>query len=193
MANVILREGYLESQHIASLADDPAAERFYFHLLLVVDENGRFDANPILLKSRCFPALDTIKAAEVVAWLNRCINADLVRICADNGKEFVEVLRNEPPARRKKEKENAEIADDSNSVFPFADFWNMYGKKVELAKCRKKYAAISEEERSAIKTVLPLYVEATPDVKYRKHPATWLNGRCWEDAGVMQSRKIRGF
>lgn len=73
------------------------------------------------------------------------------------------------------------IADDMQSCLPFAMFWDMYGKKVDKEKCKRKYAKISETDRAAIKVALPRYVAAHQDLQYRKNPVTWLNGRCWQD------------
>ena len=67
------------------------------------------------------------------------------------------------------------------SVFPFEDFWNTYDKKVERAKCEFLYAKIGEDDRAIIKATLPDYVASTPEVKYRKNPQTYLNGKCWND------------
>ena len=193
MANVVLREGYLESRRIALLANDPMAERFYFHLLLVVDEKGRFEANHVLLRNRCFPALENVCAAEVAEWLETCVKADLIRTFDEDGKRMLEVLRNEPPQRQKKERADSTAAsDDSNSIFPFLEFWEMYGKKVELQKCRLRYSKLDETDRRMIRERLPEYIAATPDVTYRKHPSTWLNNRCWEDLSVKQVRR-KGF
>lgn len=73
------------------------------------------------------------------------------------------------------------------SVLPFSEFWDMYGHKIERKKCEKIYAKLSEPVRATIKEKLPLYVASTPDVNYRKHPQTWLNGECWNDE--IHSRK----
>ena len=36
------------------------------------------------------------------------------------------------------------------------------------------------------------YREATPDKTYRKHPTTWLNGRCWEDEIITKQPERNG-
>lgn len=185
MPGIFVRDGYLESRRVAALFADPAAERFYFHLLIVADENGTFDADPIILRNRCFPAIEGLRTSEVEKWIAECVDAGLLRIFTDaDGKKRIEVLRHEPPARKR----NATIPtadtgdpDDADSVLPFAEFWTMYGKKVERAKCMRKYAAISESDRAEIRKRLPAYVAATPDVQFRKNPQTYLNGRCWMD------------
>lgn len=71
--------------------------------------------------------------------------------------------------------------DDSASVLPFSSFWDMYDYKKERKKCEKLYAKLSEAVRAIIKEKLPLYVNSTPNVQYRKYPQTWLNSECWND------------
>ena len=175
-----IREGYLESARVASIG--ALAERFYFHLLLAVNDDGICEADPLLLKNRCFPAREDIRTADVPHWIAECEKAGLVRLreISGTGKKEIEVLRHEP-SRSRGNREQKAVADDSVSCFPFSAFWNAYGKKVERRKCMEKYARISEEERTAIREKLPGYVAATPDVQFRKNPQTWLNGRCWED------------
>lgn len=183
MPGIFVREGYLESGRVAALFSNPAAERFYFHLLIVADADGTFDADPVILRNRCFPAVENLRTGEVEKWVSECVNAGLLRVFAKDGKKRIEVLRHEPAARRRAPAlpPDAEDPDDGDSVLPFAEFWNMYGKKVERAKCIAKYAGIDETERAEIRRTLPRYVAATPDVKYRKNPQTYLNGRCWRD------------
>lgn len=70
---------------------------------------------------------------------------------------------------------------DSASVLPFSEFWDMYDYKKERKKCEKIYAKLSEDVRAIIKAKLPLYMNATPDINFRKYPQTWLRGECWND------------
>jgi len=194
MPGIFVRDGYLESKRVAALFGNPAAERFYFHLLLVTSEDGTFDADPVLLRNRCFPAVDSIRTTDVSRWIADCETAGLVRLFEDQttGKKRIEVLRHEPAEHRTRNAAGAKCADshpnDSESVLPFAEFWDMYDKKVERAKCVAKYAAIGESDRAVIREKLPLYVAATPDPQYRKNPQTWLNGRCWLDEMVPPSK-----
>lgn len=184
MPGRMIREGYLEryleSARVASLG--PLAERFYFHLLLAVNDDGICDADPLLLKNRCFPAREDIRTADVPRWIAECEKAGLVRLSeiSGTGKREIEVLRHERAISRGN-REKPIPADDSASCFPFAAFWNSYGKKVERKKCMEKYARIGEADRAVIRAKLPGYIAATPDVQFRKNPQTWLNGRCWED------------
>ncbi len=64
---------------------------------------------------------------------------------------------------------------------PFSDFWNIYDKKKDTAKCEKKWSSLTDNERELIMAHIPAYVKSTPDKKYRKNPMTYLNGKCWLD------------
>ena len=63
----------------------------------------------------------------------------------------------------------------------FGEFWDMYGKKTSPKnKCLLKWKRLSVADREAIFRTLPQYVANTPDKRYRKDPATYLNQRVWE-------------
>jgi len=53
MPTRIIRDGILDSIPVNSLSDQ--GELFYRRLMSVVDDYGRFDANPTILRARCFP------------------------------------------------------------------------------------------------------------------------------------------
>jgi len=67
------------------------------------------------------------------------------------------------------------------SVLPFVEFWEMYGKKVDRKASETAYARIPERERAKIKEHVPRYVAATPEVRYRKNPATYLHNQSWNN------------
>jgi len=75
--------------------------------------------------------------------------------------------------------------DDSDSVFPFKEFWITYGKTCDRRWCEMRYQKISEEDRAKIKVHLPRYVAATPDKTYRKNPLKYLSKMSWNDEIVM--------
>ncbi len=74
---------------------------------------------------------------------------------------------------------------DNNS---FSEFWDLYDKKIDRAKCEKAFKKLTAKEIEAIKAALPNYVKSTPDTQYRKNPLTWINGKCWNDE-VMEKKK----
>lgn len=63
----------------------------------------------------------------------------------------------------------------------FAEFWAMYGKKVDRRKALQKWNRLSMKDRRFILDYLPRYIEATPDIQYRRNPVTFLNNRSWEN------------
>ena len=63
----------------------------------------------------------------------------------------------------------------------FVEFWSTYKKSSDKQKCFDKFMKLTEEDINKIISVLPSYVRSTPDVKFRKNPLTWINGKCWND------------
>lgn len=63
----------------------------------------------------------------------------------------------------------------------FSTWWEMYGKKIDRAKCEKKWAKLSPEEKQACIAATPAYVASTPDLQYRRHPMTYLNNKSWQN------------
>ncbi len=65
----------------------------------------------------------------------------------------------------------------------FDVFWETYDKKISRLQAERawKKIKITEELLETIQDAAREYVKSTPDKSYRKHPATWLNGACWND------------
>ena len=63
----------------------------------------------------------------------------------------------------------------------FEIFWNIYDKPVSKKPAKDKFLKLKIEECLKCVEVVPLYVKATPDKKFRKHVSTWLNQECWND------------
>lgn len=71
----------------------------------------------------------------------------------------------------------------------FDKFWDMYNKKTGTKDAKTKFLKLTDKEVEQIFTTLPHYLKATPDIKFRKHPTTYLNQRTWEDEEYLP-RKI---
>lgn len=71
----------------------------------------------------------------------------------------------------------------------FKDFWDMYDKKMNAAKCEKKWNKLSKKAKLKIMEALPAYIKSTPDKQFRKHPMTYLNNRSWEDEVIAKPEK----
>jgi uncharacterized membrane protein YgcG len=91
MPNRILREGILTSERINSLK--PQAELFFRRLMSVVDDFGRYSANPALLRAHCYPLkLDEVREADISRWLTEVESAGLIALYAVETKRYLEML-----------------------------------------------------------------------------------------------------
>lgn len=78
-------------------------------------------------------------------------------------------------------------------VWPrFEDWWDLYAKKIDRDKCEKLWKKIEHPAREEIMRHTVDYVKSTPELKYRKHPKTYLNGKCWKDEIVGQNGTVNG-
>lgn len=84
MPNRILREGILTSERVNTLEWD--AEVFYRRLMSVVDDFGRYTANPKLLRAALYPLqIEKVRDTNIAQWLDACVESGLVRIYAQSG------------------------------------------------------------------------------------------------------------
>lgn len=91
MPNRILREGILTSRRVNRLK--PQAEVFYRRLMSVVDDYGRYSADPALLRSSCYPRrLDEVREADISRWLAEVQTAGLIALYAVEEEPYLELL-----------------------------------------------------------------------------------------------------
>lgn len=63
----------------------------------------------------------------------------------------------------------------------FEKFYEMYGVRKSKAKSLVKWEKLDIDSKKKIIDTLPMYLNDTPDIKFRKHPITYLNQKVWED------------
>ena len=63
----------------------------------------------------------------------------------------------------------------------FEEFWEIYKKKIEKAKCMEKWNKLSDKDRELIMIHIPIYENSLSDLKYLKNPMTYLNSKMWLD------------
>lgn len=68
------------------------AQSFYVRLITLVDDHGRYEAHPTLLKSECFPLREDIKTTQVQALCKELQSASLAHFYKVEGKEYVHLL-----------------------------------------------------------------------------------------------------
>lgn len=92
MPNRYLRASYVESERVNTLAWQ--AECFWLRLLVVVDDWGRCEALPRLLRTKLFPLrLDSVREADVARLIAECEKANLIRLYSAAGKEYLQMLK----------------------------------------------------------------------------------------------------
>ena len=104
-----------------------------------------------------------------------------------------EVTKSTDNDSKSKSKSKSKRDNDSDSKKEvtndrFAEFWDLYGKKVGRPKCEKKFSRLTSTEIVLLFTNLPLYIKSKPDKQYRKDPIKWLNGKCWNDEVITNEK-----
>lgn len=91
MPNRILRDGILTSERVNALNWEQ--EVFYRRLFSVVDDYGRFDGRPVILRSALYPLkLDQMRETNIERCLETLETTGLVRLYAVDGKPYLEVV-----------------------------------------------------------------------------------------------------
>lgn len=180
MGERIFRPGIRSSDRAAAnvRAGGWISQVFYDWLLTAVDDFGRFDARPLILRTQIFPMLlDLVREADVSRCLESCKAAGLIRLYMHDGKPYLEVLNFRQRLRAKTSKwpgpqDNATPLSCERRTMPtdtdtdtdtpqapkgavdppgFIRFWNEYprcGRKVDRKKCLKKWATDGLEQVS---------------------------------------------
>lgn len=90
MPNRIVRDAILTSGSVCAL--DWPEEVFYRRLMSVVDDYGRCEANPQLLRSRCYPLqVDKVRVADIARWMAACQKAGLIAHYEVSGKAYLQI------------------------------------------------------------------------------------------------------
>jgi hypothetical protein len=67
------------------------------------------------------------------------------------------------------------------SPLSFESAWALYGKKGNRKTSERRWANLKNHCREAAIAHIPLYVQSTPDVQYRKNFETYINQEAWND------------
>jgi hypothetical protein len=96
-----LKPGVRDSEAIDSLS--PLAETLFYRLLVTVDDFGRYDGRPAMVKAHCFPIKD-MTPAKCAALLDELHAAGLVHIYTTDGKPCLQMCKwdNVPRAKESK-------------------------------------------------------------------------------------------
>lgn len=83
----LLREGILDSDAVNELT--AVEEVFYRRLMSAVDDFGRFDARPAVLRSRLYPLKPTIRDTDISQWIAACVKNGLIAVYEVGGKQYI--------------------------------------------------------------------------------------------------------
>lgn len=82
-----IHENLLTSKSLDKLSD--GAARLFFHLIVVADDYGRFDAEPEIMTSKCFPLrAGKLKVDTVRKWRDELAQAGMIGLYAIDGKVY---------------------------------------------------------------------------------------------------------
>lgn len=123
MGNRVVRAGILESESVNKLTW--AGEVFYRRLMSILDDFGRCDGRPTILRSRLYPLrIDKVSEPDIVKWISECETAGLVRKYQVDGKEYLEMFNFGQTVRIKKarvpppETECKQMQADASTCMP---------------------------------------------------------------------------
>lgn len=111
--------------------------------------------------------------------VNKEKNADKVAEWRKNKKSNEIVTGYKPNCNAPKVNKVKSIKIKESKYFEF--FWEAFNKKIDRSKCESVWAKLTEEEVQKIVATVDQYVLANPEIKFRKNPLTYLNGKCFND------------
>jgi len=201
-----LKPGIRDSEAIDSLTPD--AEVLFYRLLVTVDDFGRYDGRPAMIKAACYPIKDKHTTKDVKSWVTELSNNGLVVVYESENKPFIQLLKwdNKPRASSSKYPSFADnciqLYTDvciprtcvpltetktvtktshskaaSDSFIKFWEIWPYKKAKVDAEKAWKKLGI--DDQRLAYGGVKSFW--SGQKVDFYINPATYLNGRRWED------------
>lgn len=91
---------------------------------------------------------------------------------------------NQTSTRPKPDQKKTSVPADPYSLPGFAEFWDTYPRKIAKADAAKAYRTAlnrAGDPMVLIKAAAAYRDDPGRNEAYTKHPATWLNGDCWND------------
>ena len=98
-----LKPGIRDSDRINSVTD-PDAEITYYRILVSVDDFGRMDARPEMVKAACYPIRARATADKCMQWLQDLDESGLIILYEVDGKHYLQVAKwdNKPRSSQSK-------------------------------------------------------------------------------------------
>jgi hypothetical protein len=97
-----LKSGVRDSESIDKLS--PLAETLFYRLLVTVDDFGRFDARPAMIKANCFPIKESVTLNKCKDLVSELKESGLIHVYESDGKQYLQMCKwdNKPRAQESK-------------------------------------------------------------------------------------------
>lgn len=166
---------------VNALTDDEAGKLFKHYLAYINDLNP--EPPDRLIQITFEPIKQTLKR-DLLKWEAR--SQKNREIAIDGWKKRNDANASE---RIKTDAKNADsdkvIVKDKVSVkvkdILFNTFIDNYGKRVGIKVAEQKWDKLEESEKQKAINAIPFYIASISDIKYQKHPATYINQQVWLD------------
>ena len=182
---------------------------FYIGLWNLADDQGVFRANSSILKSRIFPYDENLRVSEISKWLDALVKAQMIIPISYKNESYyiIRTFRDHQkfdprypnksghidnpvgtqrvpsvyPPREGEGEEGYIESKDSFDEFSFEAVWAMYEKKGTSKVARSRWDKLPKTKKQLALKHIPLYVQATPEKKYRKNFEKYLSQEAWND------------
>tara|TARA_R110000868_G_scaffold312826_1_gene573852 strand:+ start:956 stop:1603 length:648 start_codon:yes stop_codon:yes gene_type:complete len=206
-----LKPGICDSDRIEGIKN-PHAETLYYRLLVNVDDFGRLDARPLVLKAKCYPIKQSATPEKISLWVKELHDANLIVHYLVNGSPYLQITKwdNKPRAESSRYPQiptdaynciqlhtvaplTVTVTETETAHAGFDEFWAIYPKKVARKDAVKAWKKITNDDYLKIMESLPVF-KSSPDWmrdngQYIPYPASWLNARRFEDQLPEQQAK----
>lgn len=188
------------------------ARLFYIGLWNFADDEGKFKANDSLLKAQIFPYDDDVILDDIKKYLGDKILWYKVDTFSygyiRNFNRYQRIDRPTPSKIPNPKELDESSTSPRGSLDPniskdkiiqgFDEFWSKYPRKVGKEQARKAFskAAVDNDLLNTMLSAIDLQGESESwkkdDGKFIPHPATWINGKRWEDEVAVKKENHYG-
>jgi len=116
-----LKPGVRDSEAIDNLS--PLAETLFYRLLVTVDDFGRFDARPAMIKAQCFPIKESVSINKCKDLLEELSKAGLILLYQVQDKPYIQMCKwdNIPRAKESKYPTSADSCIQVHTDVPLTE------------------------------------------------------------------------
>lgn len=170
MPSRILKDSLCTSETIDILTAEE--ERLFYRIIVQCDDYGRMEANPLIIRSRCYPLKsDVITCNQVFTWLNGLKNAGLLKLYLVDGKQYLQVTTWEKHQQIRAKRSKYPSPDDQNT--PSEINCNQMITNVPVFEMRNSYNVSNNISDSVSENGVP--PEKTSGEKYNEIYNHWNN------------------